>query len=98
MNKSAETIGFIGVGLMGHGIAKNLLLAGYPVYVLAHRNRAPIDDLLSKGAREVNSLTDMARNTTAIHICAPGSPEVEAIVTELLPELCAGSVIIDCST
>ena len=45
MNNSAETIGFIGVGLMGHGIAKNLLLAGYPVYVLAHRNRAPIDDL-----------------------------------------------------
>ena len=70
MNNTAETIGFIGVGLMGHGIAKNLLIAGYSVYLLAHRNRAPIDDLLSKGAKEVKTLADMARNTTVIQICA----------------------------
>ena len=98
MNNTAEKIGFIGVGLMGHGIAKNLLAAGYPVYVLAHRNRAPVEDLLSKGAKEVKTLADMARNTTVIHICAPGSPEVEAVVTELLPDLRPDTVIIDCST
>ena len=98
MNNTAETIGFIGVGLMGHGIAKNLLAAGYPVYVLAHRNRAPVEDLLSKGAKEVKTLADMARNTTVIHICAPGSPEVEAVVAELLPDLRPNTVIIDCST
>jgi 3-hydroxyisobutyrate dehydrogenase-like beta-hydroxyacid dehydrogenase len=98
MKNTAETIGFIGVGLMGHGMAKNILSAGYPVYVRAHRNRAPVDDLLSKGATEVSSLADMARNTTVIHICAPGSPEVEAIVAELLPDLRPGTVIIDCST
>lgn len=98
MNNTAETIGFIGVGLMGHGIAKNLLAAGYPVYVLAHRNRAPVEDLLSKGAKEVKTLADMARNATVIHICAPGSPEVEAIVVEFLPDLRPDTVIIDCST
>lgn len=98
MNNTAETIGFIGVGLMGHGIAKNLLAAGYPVYVLAHRNRAPVEDLLSKGAKEVKTLADMARNATVIHICAPGSPEVEAVVAKLLPDLRPGTVIIDCST
>ena len=98
MNNTAETIGFIGVGLMGHGIAKNLLAAGYPVYVLAHRNRAPVEDLLSKGAKEVKTLADMARNTTVIHICAPGSPEVEAVVAELLPHLRPDTVVIDCST
>ena len=98
MNNTAETIGFIGAGLMGHGIAKNLLAAGYPVYVLAHRNRAPVEDLLSKGAKEVKTLADMARNTTVIHICAPGSPEVEAVVAELLPDLRPDTVIIDCST
>ncbi|MBL6848703.1 MAG: NAD(P)-dependent oxidoreductase [Planktomarina temperata] len=98
MNNTAETIGFIGVGLMGHGIAKNLLAAGYPVYVLAHRNRAPVEDLLSKGAKEVKTLADMARNTTVIHICAPGSPEVEAVVAKLLPDLRPDTVIIDCST
>ena len=98
MNNTAETIGFIGVGLMGHGIAKNLLAAGYPVYALAHRNRAPVEDLLSKGAKEVKTLADMARNTAVIHICAPGSPEVEAVVAELLPDLRPDTVIIDCST
>ena len=98
MNNTAETIGFIGVGLMGHGIAKNLLAAGYPVYVLANRNRAPVEDLLSKGAKEVKTLADMARNTTVIHICAPGSPEVEAVVAKLLPDLRPDTVIIDCST
>ena len=98
MNNTAETIGFIGVGLMGHGIAKNLLAAGYPVYVLAHRNRAPVEDLLSKGAKEVKTLADMARNTTVIHICAAGSPEVEAVVAKLLPDLRPDTVIIDCST
>jgi 3-hydroxyisobutyrate dehydrogenase-like beta-hydroxyacid dehydrogenase len=55
MNNAAETIGFISVDLMGHGIAKNLLNAGYPVYVLAHHSRAPVEDLLSKGAQEVNA-------------------------------------------
>jgi 3-hydroxyisobutyrate dehydrogenase-like beta-hydroxyacid dehydrogenase len=83
---------------MGHGIAKNLLAAGYPVYALAHRNRAPVEDLLSKGAKEVKTLADMARNTTVIHICAPGSPEVEEVVAALLPELRPDTVIIDCST
>jgi 3-hydroxyisobutyrate dehydrogenase-like beta-hydroxyacid dehydrogenase len=98
MYNTAETIGFIGVGLMGHGIAKNLLAAGYPVYVLAHHNRAPVEDLLFKGAEEVKTLADMARNTTVIHICAPGSPEVEAVVAALLPDLRPDTVIIDCST
>ena len=57
-----------------------------------------MEDLLSKGAKEVKTLADMARNTTVIHICAPGSPEVEAIVVELLPDLRPDTVIIDCST
>ena len=37
-----ETIGFIGLGLMGHGIAKNIVEKGFPLAVTAHRNRAPI--------------------------------------------------------
>ena len=41
MQKS-EKIGFIGVGLMGHGMAKNILRAGYPVTVIAHKNRVPV--------------------------------------------------------
>jgi 3-hydroxyisobutyrate dehydrogenase-like beta-hydroxyacid dehydrogenase len=57
-----------------------------------------VEDLLSKGAKEVKTLADMARNTAVIHICAPGSPEVEAVVAALLPDLRPDTVIIDCST
>jgi 3-hydroxyisobutyrate dehydrogenase-like beta-hydroxyacid dehydrogenase len=93
-----ETIGFVGVGLMGHGMAKSILKAGYPVTIIAHRNRAPVDDLVGMGATEAGTLADVAAASTIIHICAPGSPQVEAIVTEMLPHLQTGTVVIDCST
>lgn len=92
-----ETIGFIGVGLMGHGIAKNILKAGYPVTVIAHRNRAPVDDLIGLGATEADSMAQIAA-CSVIHICAPGSPQVEAIIAKLMPEMAPDTVIVDCST
>jgi 3-hydroxyisobutyrate dehydrogenase-like beta-hydroxyacid dehydrogenase len=93
-----EKIGFVGVGLMGHGMAKNILAAGYPLTVIAHRNRAPIDDLVAQGANEAATLEDIAKASSIIHICAPGSPQVEAIVDALLPGLEPGDIIVDCST
>lgn len=93
-----ESIGFIGAGLMGHGMARNILQAGYPLHVIAHRNRPPVDDLVAKGAVEAKNLTDIAQNADIIHICAPGSPQVESIVAELTPHLRSGAVIVDCST
>jgi len=93
-----EAIGFVGVGLMGHGMAMNIMKGGYPLTVIAHRNREPVDDLIAKGANEAKSLEDLAKASDVIHICAPGSPQVEAIVEGLMPGLKEGSVIIDCST
>ena len=93
-----ESIGFVGVGLMGHGMAKNLLAAGYPLTVIAHRNRAPVEDLVSRGASEVGTLEELAAASSVIHICAPGSPEVEDIISILMTNMKAGCVIIDCST
>ena len=46
------TIGFIGVGLMGHGMASNLVTKGYPLVVLGHRKREPVEQLKSLGAAE----------------------------------------------
>ena len=58
-----KVIGFIGVGLMGHGMAKNIVEKGWPLVVMGHRNRAPVDDLgqpitspLSKEAERSNNL------------------------------------------
>ena len=52
---SKETIGFIGVGLMGHGMAKNIVEKGFPLTVMGHRNRAPVEDLIKRGAKEAKS-------------------------------------------
>ena len=43
-----KTVGFIGLGLMGHGMAKNILAKGNDLLVMAHRNRAPVDDLVAQ--------------------------------------------------
>ena len=50
-----QTIGFIGLGMMGHGIAKNLLKKGYALRFKAHRNRANLQDLIDAGATELDS-------------------------------------------
>ena len=98
MTPTKETVGFAGLGLMGHGMAKNILEKGYPLMVVAHRKRAAIDDLLSRGATEVASLEEMARSCTVIFLCLTGSPEVAAAVAALKPGLARGAVVVDCST
>ena len=49
-----ERIGFVGIGLMGHGMAKNLLAKGYPLLFRVHRNRANLADLTAAGAIEAS--------------------------------------------
>ena len=91
-------IGFIGAGLMGHGMAASLLRAGHEVTVIAHRNRVPIDDLVSKSAREAASLPDLARGQDAVFLCVTGAPQVEGAVAAMKPALVKGQFIIDTST
>ena len=95
---TSEKVGFVGIGLMGQGMAKNIVEKGYPLTVIAHRNRAPVDDLVSRGAVEAASLLDMAQNCTVIFLCLTGSPEVAAAVAALKPGLARGAMIVDCST
>ena len=67
---SAPLIAFIGLGLMGRPMAKNLLKAGYPV-VVHSRSRGPVDDLVSAGARAATSPADVARQATRIITMVP---------------------------
>ena len=53
-------VGFVGVGMMGHGMAKNLMKAGNDLTVIAHRNRAPVDDLVGLGAMESQTLAGVS--------------------------------------
>lgn len=93
-----EKVGFVGIGLMGQGMANNIVEKGYPLTVIAHRNRAPLEDLVSRGAVEAASMVELAKNSTIVFLCLTGSPEVAAAVTALKPGLARGSVIVDCST
>ncbi|WP_417416216.1 NAD(P)-dependent oxidoreductase [Hoeflea sp.] len=98
MTQANETVGFVGVGLMGHGMARNIVEKGYPLTVIAHRNRAPVEDLVTRGATEAKSMEELASACSVVFLCLTGSPQVEATIAALKPGLAKGSVIIDCST
>jgi 3-hydroxyisobutyrate dehydrogenase-like beta-hydroxyacid dehydrogenase len=96
-----KTVGFIGVGLMGHGMAKNILEKGNGLLVMAHRSRGPVDDLVKRGAREVKTPAEMVAAADAIVICVTGSPQVEEIVRGpdgILAAAKPGLMVIDSSS
>ena len=97
----AERIGFLGPGLMGKGIVKNLLKKGYPVTVLAHRAGLNLDDLKQAGATVTTSLAEVGETSSRVLLCVPSSKEVEAAILGtpgLLQSMKEGSIIIDLST
>lgn len=94
-------VGFIGVGLMGHGMARSIIDKGRPLTVLAHRRRAAVDDLVGRGATLAGSIEELARNSDVIFLCMPGSAEVESVVLQskgLKDSGRDGLIVIDCST
>ena len=66
-----QNVGFIGVGLMGHGMAKNILEGGYPLTVLGHRNRTPVEDLVSRGAGEARTAAELAARVDVLFSACP---------------------------
>lgn len=98
---SIKTVGLIGVGLMGHGIGKNILTKGFGLQVLAHKNRAPIESLVKLGATEAPTIADLVKNCELVILCVTGSPQVEAIMrgdNGILAHGKKGLIIADCST
>ncbi|MFT3953352.1 MAG: NAD(P)-dependent oxidoreductase [Piscinibacter sp.] len=101
MSDAKPVVGFIGVGLMGHGMAKNLVTKGHPLVIMGHRNREPVEHLLSLGAREAATPRELAQQCEIVHLCVTGSPQVEALLRRpdgLLAGARPGTVIVDCST
>lgn len=94
-------VGFIGLGLMGQGMAESLLREDFPLTVMAHRNRAPIDALCAKGAQEATTPAGVASRSDVVVICVGTSEQVEEIVCGsdgLLEGASDGLLIVDCST
>ena len=96
-----QRVGFVGVGIMGEGMAANLVKAGFAVTVMAHRNRAPVERLVAAGAREAASLVDLAREAEVVVTCVPNDAAIEEV---LLGEggIAAGAekglIVVDTST
>ncbi|MEY9784227.1 NAD(P)-dependent oxidoreductase [Sinorhizobium fredii] len=93
-------VGFIGLGLMGQGMAANILKKGWPLSVMAHRNRAPVEALVAAGAKEARTPRQMAEQCDIVVLCVTGSPEVVSVVEGADGIATAGKpiTIVDCST
>lgn len=99
MTENAKpVVGFVGVGLMGWGMAKNAVEKGYPLRVVAHRKREAVDDLVARGAVECPSVAALAAECDVIVLCVTGAPQVQAIVAEILTTAREGLTILDSST
>jgi 3-hydroxyisobutyrate dehydrogenase len=96
----SETVGFIGLGLMGRPMAKNLLKRGFRV--IAHsRSQQPVDDVVATGAERATSPADVARRATRVITMLPDSPDVETVLegpNGLFGAIQAGTILIDTST
>jgi 2-hydroxy-3-oxopropionate reductase len=73
------TVGYIGLGLMGKSIARNILKAGFPLFV-HNRSRAAVDELVAAGAQAASSPADTARQVNVIFTNLPDTPDVLQVV------------------
>ena len=95
-----QPIGFIGLGVMGRPMAKNLLKAGFPL-VVHSRSRGPVDEIVAAGAKAAASPADVARQCTRIITMVPDSPDVEQVLEAqdgVFSAVQRGTILIDAST
>ncbi len=100
MSQVKQTIGFIGLGIMGKPMARNLLRAGYPL-VVYNRSRPAMEELAADGARLGSSPRDVAAQTTTIILMLPDSPDVEQVVfgpDGVAEGIRPGSILVDMSS
>ncbi|MCS6827629.1 MAG: NAD(P)-binding domain-containing protein [Caldilinea sp.] len=96
----AERIGFIGLGIMGRGMADNLLRAGFPLTVW-NRTTARMQELVARGAHAGASPADVAERSDIVVICVSDTPDVQEVILGergVIHGARPGSLVIDCST
>ena len=93
-------VGYIGLGLMGKSIARNILKAGFPV-VVHNRSRGAVDELVAEGATAANSPKEVAEQVDIVFTNLPDSPDVEKVAlgeNGILAGAKAGLIMVDNST
>lgn len=95
-----ETIGFIGLGVMGKPMAVNLSKKGHRL-VVHSRSRAPVNALVAAGASAAETPADVARQTDFVITMVPDTPDVERVIAGengVLAGLRRGAIVIDMSS
>lgn len=95
-----EQVGFVGLGIMGRGMAANLLKAGFSVRVW-NRTASRVDELVAAGAQAGESPADVAAHCDVTVVCVSDTPDVEAVIlgeNGVIHGAQPGSLVIDCST
>jgi 3-hydroxyisobutyrate dehydrogenase-like beta-hydroxyacid dehydrogenase len=98
---STQTIGFIGLGLMGRAMVECLQGDGYPVVVLGNRDRSGVEAAISRGGQEAQSARDLAERSDIVMLCVGTSDQVESRIfgaDGVLEGTTAGQVVIDFGT
>ncbi len=98
--QTLETVGFIGLGLMGKPMAHNLLKRGFPLLVHS-RSDGPVQELVKAGARRAGSPGEIARGAARIITMLPDSPDVEGVLEGaqgVFSAMQPGSILIDMSS
>ncbi|SEQ13861.1 2-hydroxy-3-oxopropionate reductase [Piscibacillus halophilus] len=90
-------IGFIGLGIMGKPMCKNLIKAGYDVIVSSSKPKTN-DEMREAGACVANSYKDLASQVDVVITMVPNSPEVKAVIQEIADDLSEGATVIDMSS
>ena len=94
-----NNIGFIGVGYMGYGIAKNILNKGNNLFVIANKNREPIEKIVNEGANEVKTLEEFKEKKLNVLVkCVTNTPIAKEIASKLSGILDEKTLIIDITT
>lgn len=96
----AETIGFVGLGVMGKPMAKNLIKAGFSL-VVHNRSRGAVDEVVAAGAKAGASAADVAKQSSIVITMVPDTPDVELVLTGkdgVLSSLQRDAIVIDMSS
>ena len=94
-----KNVGFIGVGYMGYGIAKNILKNKHKLYVIANKNRKPIDKIVKEGAQEIKKIEEFSnKKLDALIMCVTNTPIAKSISEKISKILDTKTIIIDITT
>lgn len=96
-----KTLGFVGLGVMGEKMCRNLLKKSGKSVVVFDLNPTPVQQLVSEGAKAATSLAEVARDADVIFLSLPGEPQVKAVCLGddgLFSHGRAGQTVVDTST